>query len=135
MDIFLCDETIGITQKALRVLRNVLANNIDHELEVWQVDALDGMAYGLIIMDYTKELATVIGDGFRSDGGGEGGAGHRAAQALLAMYGTHPLHSGEYLDYTEDVEDYVALIGSLPRVHPVIPEKQNPQYIDFVIRR
>jgi len=135
MDIFLYSETLGITSKALMILRNVLANKIGHELEVWQVAALDGMAYGLIVMDYTKEQAVIIGDGFRPDGGGEGGAGHRAAQALLAIYGIKLHESDEVVDYTEDVEDYTELVASIPRIHPIIPQSQHPQYIDFIIRR
>jgi len=135
MEIILCNETLGITQRALKVLRNTLAYRIDNKLDVWQVNSLDTIAYGFIILDYTKQQAIIIGDGFRSDGGGEGGAGHRAAQALLAIYGITPVEAEEPLDYTEDVEDYINLIDNLPEMHPHIPEVENPHYIDFIMRK
>jgi len=135
MDVFLYDETLGITQKSLRALRDTITRSYDHELEVWQVDAIDGIAYGLIVMDYTKELATIIGDGFRSDGGGEGGAGHRAAQALLALFGLKPMQADTAMDYTENVDDYDDVIHDIPRVNPVIPMNTVPPYIDYMLRR
>lgn len=134
MDIFLYGETIGITQRSLRALRDTIGRSYDHELEVWQVDAVDGIAYGFVIMDYTAEIATIIGDGFRSDGGGEGGAGHRAAQALLALFGLKPMHGDTPLDYTQNVEDYEDLIHDIPRVNPVVPSTKVPPYIDYILR-
>ena len=135
MDVFLYDETLGVTQKSLRALRDTIVDNYDHELEVWQVNAIDGIAYGFIIMDYTKELATITGDGFRSDGGGEGGAGHRAAQALLILFGLKPKPADTAMDYTENVEDYEDVVQDIPRVCPIVPKNTVPPYIDYMLRR
>jgi len=87
-------ETLGVTLRALKALRDELAQRIDHALLVFQVPSRDGShcdIYGFFLVDRTAGEIVIIGDGFRGDNGGEGGNGHRAAQALLAIYGLLPI--------------------------------------------
>jgi len=99
-------DSFGITHRALKALRDELADRIDHRIAVWELpslvmDHVDG--YGLVIVDWITSEAVVIGDGFRGDGRGEGGAGHRAALALLSMYGVKPL-KWDPVEFSPDAE-------------------------------
>jgi len=139
-----CTETLGITQHALKALRDTLADRIDHNLVVCRVVADDGHAYGLFVLDYTVGVAVVVGDGFRQDGGGEGGAGHRAAQALLSIWGIEPIEWDNVCRYTEEVEEYRDIIVEMWDTYRDLSfthhrsgnlgyiRNNKPRYIDWV---
>ena len=122
MNIKVHEDTFGITQKALKALRDELAARIDHYIEVWEIpsgeyytfkQAQDSQCYGVVIIDQTVEEAVIIGDGFRGDGGGEGGAGHRAARALLSIFGfSMPYVYYELMEFSEG-KDWRDLIEDL----------------------
>lgn len=79
-------DSFGITEKSLRNLRNELARRIDNAIDIIQVNTGD-ITCGYLIVDYTKGDAYFTGDGFRTDYGGEGGAGMATADKLLQLYG------------------------------------------------
>lgn len=138
-------ETLGITQRALKALRDELALRIDHELLLFQVPASDGdhcEVYGFFLVDRTAREIVIIGDGFRGDNGGEGGAGHRAAQALLALYGlraTIEMLPDDAIDYREDIGGYQGIVDKVLEIaevaHFEIAREKNPQYIDWCFRK
>jgi len=82
--------SFGITEKSLRMLRNTLAEKINREIYVVEVPTND-LCCGYFIFDLITGSATFTGDGFRTDGGGEGGAGYKSAKALLNLYGIYPV--------------------------------------------
>lgn len=138
-------ETLGITQRALKALRDELAQRIDHELLLFQVPSSDGAhcgIYGFFLVDRSAKEIVIIGDGFRGDGGGEGGTGHRAAQALLALYGlkaTIEVLPEEAILYREDISGYQEMadkvLGIAKVAHFEIAREKTPQYVDWCFRR
>ena len=111
-------QTLGVTLRALKQLRDELAERIQHELLVIQVPSQDGShcdIYGFFLVDRTAREIVITGDGFRGDNGGEGGAGHRAAQALLAMYGLRPIEMmpEDAILYREDTSAYDEAIAKV----------------------
>ena len=137
-------ETLGVTQRALKALRDELAARIDHELLVFQVPSQNGShcdIYGFFLVDRTAREIVIIGDGFRGDNGGEGGAGHRAAQALLAIYGLRPIEMmpEDAILYREDTSAYDEAIA---KVLEIVGEYQFeiawgklPGYVDWCFRQ
>ena len=89
MRIIVDEETFGITVKSLKMLRNELAQRINNNIRVYQINT-SNICCGFLIMDFTDMEAVWSGDGFRTDNGGEGGAGYRSAQALLKIFGIIP---------------------------------------------
>ena len=89
MRVSLDQETLGITERSLKVLRDEIARRVDHELLVLEIPTSE-ITCGYMIVDRTANEAVFSGDGFRTDGGGEGGAGYRAAQAYLDVFGLRP---------------------------------------------
>ena len=81
------ENTHGYTHPSLRRLRNELSRRIDHRVGVYQIQT-DDICCGYLIIDYSNNEATWSGDGFRTDNGGEGGSGYRAAGALLRLFNT-----------------------------------------------
>ena len=81
--------TLGITYRSLRLLRNEIARRVDHDLLVVEVPTTH-LTSGYLIIDRTANEAVFTGDGFRTDGGGEGGAGYRAAEAYLDIFRLNP---------------------------------------------
>lgn len=79
------ENSFGITQRSLKILRDTLARKIDHLIIVVEVPT-NALCCGYFIIDQKGE-ATWTGDGFRLDRGGEGGAGYKSAEALLSIYG------------------------------------------------
>ena len=131
--------TFGITQLSLMMLRDTLAEHINHTLVVVEVPTSD-LVCGFLILDYTIQEAIFTGDGFRSDRGGEGGAAYRAASALFAICGIDPilwdvidiLPAGPALDkQLLNVAREVAAEG----YSAVIPLQQAPAYIDHCIAK
>ncbi|MBA7714667.1 hypothetical protein ES703_123697 [subsurface metagenome] len=133
-------ETLGVTQRALKALRDELARRIEHEILVFQVPSPDGdhcEVYGFFLVDKTAAEVAIIGDGFRGDSGGEGGSGHRAAQALLAIYGLTPIEmlpedAIVYRDdpsaYRQAVDRALTIAGEL---HFDVAWLKNPRYVDW----
>ena len=137
-------KTLGVTQRALKALRNDLALRIDHELLIFQVPSTDGAhceVYGFFLVDKTAREITVIGDGFRGDNGGEGGAGHRAAQALLSIYGLRAIEMPpeEAILYREDASAYREVADKVLEIaeeyHFDIAQEKRPQYVDWCFAR
>jgi len=144
-------DTFGITQKALKALRDELAARIDHYIEVWELPSGDNLGqgqhsqcYGVVIIDHTVKEAAIIGDGFRGDNGGEGGAGHRAAQALLSIYGFCSTETYYELTEFSEGKDWRDLIKELEdlgsedeqsRGRWKITRFRTPHYIDHVLRK
>jgi len=134
--LLLHDETLGVTQKALKALRDELAQRIDHKLFIFQVPSTDDH-YGFFLVDKTAREIAIIGDGFRGDGGGEGGAGHRAAQALLSIYGGKPLEMlpEDAIPFGEDAETYRKAVNKVLEIAGEsrfeISQQRNPKYVDW----
>jgi len=80
------ENSFGITQRSLKVLRNTLSRSIDQHIAVVEIPTND-LCCGYLILNRDTGVATFTGDGFRIDGGGEGGAGYRSAQALMTLFG------------------------------------------------
>ena len=136
-------ETLGFTQMALKALRDELAERIDHELIVFQVPSKNGShcdIYGFSLVDKTAREIAIIGDGFRGDGGGEGGKGHRAAQALLAIHRLKPIAMTpeEAVLYREDTSAYQEIADRMLEIaeqsHCDKARENMPQYVDWCFR-
>lgn len=137
-------ETLGVTQRALKALRDELAARIDHEVLIFQVPSRDGphvRCYGIFLVDRTTEEIVIIGDGFRGDNSGEGGKGHRAAQSLLSIYGLTPVELGGTpytVDYVDDVSAYQERVNDALRLageyHFEIAWGKLPGYVDWCFR-
>lgn len=140
MKVKVYEETFGITQRALKALRDELAGRIDHALAVWVLPAGGSEhveCYGLCIVDHTTDEAVIIGDGFRGDGGGEGGAGHRAAQALLSIFGFggFSLGCGPDSDFSQDT-NWLSVVAELsPNEAEISTRDRKPYYIDHLRRK
>jgi hypothetical protein len=78
--------SFGITGKSLRVLRNAIVDNIKDEIAVVQIQT-DDILCGFLLLNKTKRTAVWSGDGFRTDNGGEGGRGYKAAIKMLDSFG------------------------------------------------
>lgn len=83
---FFEEHAMGITQSSLRVLRDALANSYNHEIAVIQVSTAPFLC-GFLVLDKDAASATFTGDGFRTDHGGEGGAGYQSALLLFDLFG------------------------------------------------
>lgn len=84
----------GISQKSLRRLRDILACWYDVKIVVIAIITGE-WTYGYLVIENALGDAFWTGDGFRHDGGGEGGAAATAARALLAIYGIKELQYWE----------------------------------------
>ena len=89
MELLLDVNTFGITETSLIRLRNELARRIDNHVEIHKIDT-NVCCCGFLLLDFTKDEAVWTGDGFRTDGGGEGGVGYNTAMALLEIFGDSP---------------------------------------------
>ena len=137
-------ETLGVTQRALKALRDELAKRIEHELLIFQVPSTDGAhceVYGFFLVDRTAMEVTIIGDGFRGDNGGEGGSGHRAAQALIAIYGLTPIEMmpEDAIVYRDDASAYRQTVdkalGIAEEYHFDVAWTNIPKYVDWRFAR
>lgn len=79
------ENTFGITQRSLKVLRDTIAERVHHRIAVFELPTSD-LCCGYMFLDFDTGEAIFTGDGFRMDRGGEGGAGYRSAQALFALF-------------------------------------------------
>jgi len=142
--LILHDETLGVTQRALKTLRDELAQRIEHELLIFKVPSENGAhceIYGFFLVDKTAGETVIIGDGFRGDGGGEGGSGHRAALALLAIYHLVPIEimPEDAILYREDESSYQEIVnkvlGLAGQYRFEVPRNKRPVYMDWCFRR
>ena len=115
MRVSMNQEALGITERSLKVLRDEIARRVDHDLMVlpaWLADReipTSDITCGYLILDRTLNEAVFIGDGFRTDGGGEGGAGYRAAQAYLDIFRL----KGYFAEPMDITEAYTGSTGPL----------------------
>jgi hypothetical protein len=96
-------ETFGITQKSLMALRNFLLSVSDRRIKIVMVPTGD-ITCGFLLIDKEWECAYWSGDGFRTDGGGEGGRGYKAAERLINALGMSFDHDDEvvFLDHQDE---------------------------------
>jgi hypothetical protein len=143
--------TLGVTQLALQALRNELAARAKNHICVIEVPTTDTSSgpdtrattqtYGYFIVDKDAGNVVIIGDGFRGDGGGEGGAGHRAAQALLSIYGIHAEQAmeEESVNYVADEKAYKDVVDKFVDIAEangfVVLADLRPRYPDWVYSR
>lgn len=83
------ENALGVTERSLKILRDALAERINHRIVVVEIPTNDRNC-GYLIVDGDNDEAVFTGNGFRTDKKEEGGAGYRSAQALLALYGIMP---------------------------------------------
>lgn len=84
------ENTFGITQRSLKVLRDTLIEKVKSRIAVVEIPTND-LCCGYLILDKNHNEAVYTGDGFRMDRCGEGGAGYRSAEALFGLLGIRPL--------------------------------------------
>ncbi len=132
-------ESFGIAKTSLKVLRNAIAENCGGEIAVVQVPTNDiCCGYFIYVPIYDKVI--FAGDGFRLDGGGEGGAGQNTAECLFKIFGIEPIEienkdlSGIYSDDDTAIKAFLLKIAKeiaeyLDSRDFSVPLKQTPQYI------
>lgn len=84
--------TFGTTGKSLKMLRNALVNNLHDEILVIEIPTNDILC-GFLVVNKNEKTATWSGDGFRTDKGGEGGRGYKAAEKMLEVFGIRYLNA------------------------------------------
>lgn len=86
MQIIYDENTFGITQNSLKMLRDTLASRISHHIAVFEIPTSD-LCCSFLILDKDTDEAIFSGDGFRQDRAGEGGAGYKTAEILFGLFG------------------------------------------------
>lgn len=134
--------SFGITERSLRVLRNALAEKIDHKIAVVEAPTSD-LCCGYFIFDqYQAGRVVFTGDGFRTDGGGEGGAGYKSARALFAVFNIRVI-PGEAIENFDEIyamivsEKIEARLVAIAQKYADLlydtdfrePSKERPQYV------
>jgi len=133
------EDTFGITQRSLKMLRNTLALTINHPIVVVCVPVND-LCCGFFVFDRKTKTAYFSGDGFRLDQAGEGGAGYRSASALFDIYGINaimwePIPLEEIYNLPEDkleqklMEVANSIATGLSEKDFRTPFKQKPHYV------
>jgi hypothetical protein len=82
--------TFGITQRSLKMLRDTISEKVKHRIVVVQIPT-DDICCGYFIFDWEWQNATWTGDGFRTDEGGEGGAGFKSAEIFFKFFKIWPI--------------------------------------------
>jgi len=80
------ENTIGVTINSYRKLKDELVDRYRHRICMIGVQTSDA-TLGFFIHDEDTDEWVFTGDGFRSDGFGEGGYGYRAAIDLIRDFG------------------------------------------------
>lgn len=135
--------TLGVTETALKDLRDELSRRVDHSIAILLVPEVrssieDG--YGIAIVDQTVNEIHLIGDGFTGNGSGTGGAGHRAARAMFSIMGVRPLQLApeEGIFFSEDLSMYTFFHKHIQEMIKdemldfSVPSMNKPQYIDHI---
>jgi len=91
------ENTFGITRTSLKMLRDTLARAIENHIAIFEIPTSD-LCCGFLILDREREEAIFTGDGFRTDRGGEGGAGYKSAEVLFNLYGIRQFYWDDILD-------------------------------------
>lgn len=88
MRVIFDENNFGVTQRSLKALRSALsyAAVAGHEIGIVEVPT-GSLCCGFLVVDKITNSAVFTGDGFRTDGGGEGGAGYRSALGLVTLFG------------------------------------------------
>ncbi len=134
--------SFGVTQRSLKFLRDSIVRNCDHNLMVVEIPT-DNICCGFMIFVQNEDGIEVIwtGDGFRTDGGGEGGAGYNTAETIFHLYRIRPLMwekwEGYEKLYTESEEVIKqkllqvanSILQTVSEDDFVIPIESTPPYI------
>ena len=124
MDVYVSwdQEAEGITGRSLQMLRGALVECYNHPAAVVRVQTSDITCGFLVVFrrhdvhsravlnpvpGHEQYEATWSGDGFRTDGGGEGGAGMATAEALLQIFG----FSGRYVEGAPWLYEHKTIAG------------------------
>lgn len=105
-------DSFGITQKALKNLRDAICRGWDDRIEIIEIQYAHSLC-GFVIINYTQRKTIWSGAGFRTDGGGESGAGYNTVKRLFQVFGfeqpyewdvivEEPEIQGTLKDVTED---------------------------------
>ncbi|MFW6275384.1 MAG: hypothetical protein ACOC2M_01980 [bacterium] len=89
--------SMGITSRSLKSFRNALCRRIDHKILIIKVPTSHYLC-GFLIIDFDKDEMFFSGDGFRTDGGGEGSAGYATAKIILEALGNPKVLAGPDID-------------------------------------
>lgn len=120
-------DSFGITRVSLLNLRNWIADHRDQQISIVQVHTEDFCCGFVCILKDGSAFFT--GDGFRTDGAGEGGAGYRTALALMQLFGIN------YEICFDHLFDFLpSVFTSYEHHHTVVKTKmltQLNEYIDW----
>lgn len=143
MQIIYDENTFGITQNSLKMLRDTLAAKINYHIAVFEIPTSD-LCCGFLILDKDMDEAIFTGDGFRQDRAGEGGAGYKTAEILFRLFGMKA-EVWEKVDFTQGyqgkkevieqkLKDVIAEISQEYTSLPYIcPRDISPSYIRNVL--
>ena len=131
--------SFGITQRSLKMLRDALAEKVNHRIAVVKIPTND-ICCGYFIFDWEYQNATWTGDGFRTDGGGEGGAGYKSAKVLFDLFGVRDtcwkqVDFDEIYHFPEDVIEHQLKVlaqkiaESLSDEEFFKPSERKPDYV------
>lgn len=76
----------GTTNQGCTILKNEICNKSNHEIYIIKIET-GVITCGFLIIDRTTNQMVFTGDGFRTDGGGEGGRGYKKALEFLNFVG------------------------------------------------
>lgn len=125
----------GSTEKSLMELRNELTKRINHKIIVAQLNQVNNdISCGYLIYDKTENEVVFIGDEFRRDLCGEGGAGYKSAKALLSLFGIPPIwidvdFDSLWFNKKKSVEFIEQNFSGELNEEGVCPMKMRPHYI------
>ena len=106
------DDTIGITDNSMIKFRELLVETHYHNHRIRLICVpTSNITVGFFVHDWNRRGSdrewTFVGDGFRNDGVGEGGAGYRYVLDLIRVFGL--------MEYTTFVEEVMNLYGYTPQ--------------------
>jgi len=120
-------DSFGISRISLRNLRDWIADHRDQKMCILQIHT-DHLCCGFACI-LKNGSAFYTGDGFRTDGGGEGGAAYRSALALMKLFGINfDVVFDHHFDFLPSV------FTTHEHYHSVVKQKllsQLNEYIDW----
>ncbi len=143
MQIIYDENTLGITQNSLKMLRDTLAAKINHHIAAFEIPTSD-LCCGFLILDKDTDEAIFTVDGFRQDRAGEGGAGYKTAEILFRLFGIRA-EVWETIDFTDayqgkkevieqKLKEVIAQISQeYPSLPYICPRDTSPSYIRNVL--
>lgn len=82
------EDAWGITNKSLTNFRNALVDCWNDRIALFEAGTMqEGEIVGFVVVNKDKKQIIFTGDGFRRDGGGEGGTGYRSVKHLCDLLG------------------------------------------------